>query len=624
MSVLKTVQVRSSQPPTLIGVEPGKSRISTETLARPEADYKTSVLESAKAVGGDDTLLTEGAHRALAAIRTGIQLGLYLESLYVKASNLDQLRAQGRPGHSQDEVTHKSSTASAILLFATAYYIAWDLSRYRSEDLGSIEVQDFDLKTISLTAPRATLAQFIFWMGKRLELEDARSSDLAFAKAVLLFAKRYTEDVALRAESLKYAEVFKSTSYKLTGSEFSLNGFNADFSAGELKIEFRRQELGEIVGNKDAKHFMRRQAFRLICYDVARKDNPWRKLGGIPKISMGHGKPGTGKSMLIAAFATLLSDLCEKAGIPFLFHPFPDTVVSTFQGGSAERATAWFQPINDPTKIVFAPIDDAENNLQDRSMQGVSAGVREVIGVFLRNTEGAYAIDRGNAQIHLYTNLPDQLDPAVRSRILERFAIDGATSEHDFIDQNHLWWRRYTAMDQHFINLRPPAGYTYLAAQQDLQNLGEFYKNYREAKESAVQEIVKKADNRAKRGTEDWFAALFVEAQKAYPFFTSRDVRNIQSAVSGRVMDFDLPDEWVEKPDVFFRQSFDRKEAMIMDCMKQNMKGLTFGDVWREEAVRYLDSFVRILDVGFERQVSERIQTMRVYETAEKRRSSAG
>jgi hypothetical protein len=53
----------------------------------------------------------------------------------------------------------------------------------------------------------------------------------------------------------------------------------------------------------------------------------------------------------------------------------------------------WMKPMQDPTKIIFAPIDDAENSLQERT------ALKEVIGVFLRYTEGAYAVNYGNSSV---------------------------------------------------------------------------------------------------------------------------------------------------------------------------------------------------------------------------------
>ena len=37
--------------------------------------------------------------------------------------------------------------------------------------------------------------------------------------------------------------------------------------------------------------------------------------------------------------------------------------------------------------------------------------------------------------------------------------------------------------------------------------------------------------------------------QKVFPFFSSRDVRNIQSAISLRLTDFDLENDWFDNPE---------------------------------------------------------------------------
>jgi hypothetical protein len=49
----------------------------------------------------------------------------------------------------------------------------------------------------------------------------------------------------------------------------------------------------------------------------------------------------------------------------------PDTIVSTFQAALAERMMKWMSVTRDPTRIIYAPIDDAENNLEERT-RGVS------------------------------------------------------------------------------------------------------------------------------------------------------------------------------------------------------------------------------------------------------------
>lgn len=582
----------------------------------PPSDETVSIVEIAQKVSGDPVLLAEGVSHTLGKLKKAIQIGIYLAQQYGRLSGLDGLIEKNKTsrleGVERGELTHKTTTASAIALFTASYYLSWSLLRYRPEELGALALQNPAVPQISLVAPRSALTGFVFWLGQRLQVSDASSSDLAFAKATLELAKLIAEDVVVRKDVFKYSEPFADVTYRLVGTDFSINGFSTDLSGGQQSVEFRRISFDEIVGNRDAKHAARRLAERLICYDPVAKDNPFRKLGGLSRIALGHGEPGTGKSMIIAATATILDEFCKAIGLPFLFHPLPDTVVSTFQGGSAERMVEWFRPLSDPSKIVYAPIDDAESNFRNRTHQGISAGVQEVIGVFLRNTEGAYAIDRGNTAIHLFTNLADQIDPAVLSRVLERFYIGGAQTREDFLDQDFIWWKTYRAMDEKFISLGDPPKYDYLAHQKAASSLGSFYKDYTEPKEAVVRELLLRADTHEKRGTQAWFSALYVETKKEYKLFTSRDVRNIQSAVSSRIIDFNLPKEWLEKPEQFFQKPFDEKTKLLIGLVKENMGTLKFGDVRFQEAIRYLDSMVRISDTGFERAVTEEMNRLKV------------
>jgi SpoVK/Ycf46/Vps4 family AAA+-type ATPase len=98
----------------------------------------------------------------------------------------------------------------------------------------------------------------------------------------------------------------------------------------------------------------------MLSYDFDAQKNPFQELGGFMPVFIGYGIPGTGKSMLIAAIAARLKEHCDHLEIPFLFHLMPDTLISTFQGVSAEKIVAWIKPMQDPIKIIFAPIVDAE------------------------------------------------------------------------------------------------------------------------------------------------------------------------------------------------------------------------------------------------------------------------
>jgi hypothetical protein len=323
--------------------------------------------------------------------------------------------------------------------------------------------------------------------------------------------------------------------------------------------------------------------------------------------------------MLIAAIATRLKEHSENLNIPFLFHPMPDTLISTFQGGSAEKMVEWMKPLQDPTRLIFAPIDDAENNLQERTTQGVSAGVKEVIGVFLRYTEGAYAVNYGNSSIGLFTNLPEMLDKAVISRVQGRFKIDGARNEKDFVDQDYLWWKKLEDTMPDFINMTNPSDYKYLDAQKVAKNLGEILDKIDKPTEDRVLDTFEKVSSKYKDNEHMFYAHLYTEIQKIFPFFSSRDVRNIQKAVSLRLTDFDLEDDWFNNPEVYFKKDYDTKFGMLQELMRANMKGLDFSDIRRQEVVRYLDNVATIADTDFKRKVDARINQLNIETEARER-----
>ena len=290
----------------------------------------------------------------------------------------------------------------------------------------------------------------------------------------------------------------------------------------------------------------------------------------------------------------------------------PDTLISTFQGGSAEKMVEWMKPMQDPTKLIFAPIDDAENNLQERTAQGVSAGVKEVIGVFLRYTEGAYAVNYGNSSIGLFTNLPEMLDKAVISRVQGRFKIDGARTENDFLDQDYIWWKKFQKTMPDFVNMSDPSSYNYLADQGFVKSMGDVLSSIEKPTEERVHEVYDRVEQQYKTNEHMFFASLYKEMQKTFPFFSSRDVRNIQSAISLRLTDFDLEQDWFENPEVYFKKDYETKFNMLQELMKANMKGLDFSEIRRQEVVRYLDNVATIADTDFKRKVDARINQMNI------------
>jgi hypothetical protein len=102
--------------------------------------------------------------------------------------------------------------------------------------------------------------------------------------------------------------------------------------------------------------------------------------------------------------------------------------------------------------------------------------------------------------------------------------------------------------------------------------------------------------------------------QQADERFTGRAVKNITDAVKVRAMDFELPDAWMENPDLFLFKPYDEKMAMIRGLMTP----ITV-DMVIQEINRYADSEFRYADKSDEAAIEGMVRDMRRAEEAKRR-----
>ena len=573
-----------------------------------------TILALKKRLLPDSIAIPVHLNQTLFAIQEGLTLGIWIKDAFYDASGLSSLneRKSALDNSGKREFESKLQTATAFQLFSTSYKILHDLKPFASDDLSVMKQKFAGIPEVSLLSPLKGIACSLFYFDKYLSHPEIIKSDKDVVDFTVVYFEALIDEIQLRKSSLEYTETILDRTYKLENSDFAISGWENVFAGTAKSVEFNKVQFEQIVGNKDAKHFARRLTERMLSYDFEAQKNPFQELGGFMPVFMGYGIPGTGKSMLIAAIGTRLKEHCDNLDIPFLFHPMPDTLISTFQGGSAEKMVEWMKPMQDPTKIIFAPIDDAENNLQERTAQGVSAGVKEVIGVFLRYTEGAYAVNYGNSSVGLFTNLPEMLDKAVISRVQGRFKIDGARTAHDFLDQDYIWWKKFEKTIPNFVNMQNPTEYEFLKDQGLAKSMGDILNTIEKPSEERVLEAYDRAAQKHKTNEHLFFATLYKEIQKIFPFFSSRDVRNIQSAISLRLTDFDLEQYWFDNPEVYFKKDYETKFNMLQELMKANMKGLDFSEIRRQEVVRYLDNVATIADTDFKRKVDARVNQLNI------------
>ena len=587
----------------------GSYVVSGQTQVR-----EVSLTKLVQTIDSEDELYTTTELHVLRAVRRGIQIGYHIEKDYRKRSGVYNIDSTVDLHDDQlKEFNEKTQTAAAIVQFVAMRYVLFELNNLISNNTFT-KTLSVSVDEVNASQPTRSLQCMMYYLGKNVE-QSMDGSDDKLVAIVYRYAEKLQQEILNRAGSLKYVEFFADVTYQLEESDFVISGFALVDLANATSVEFNRLKFSQIVGNRDAKHFMRMDVKRRVCYDFTEQKNPFLELGGVSPVVMGYGKPGTGKSMLIAAYATMLHDLCEHLDIPFFFHPLPDNIVDSFQGNSAKNMLNWMMPLQDPTRLTWAPIDDAENILENRLHQGVSEGVKAAIGVFLRYTEGAYAINRGNSIIGIFTNLPENIDPAVLSRIQSRFSIDGAESREDFLDQDQLWWSKLEKSEPGFVNMKDPDGYEYQSTQGELDSLAEISEDYNHPSEPKIREAFYSVTDDHDLNSHEFFARYFMAVMKLFPLFSSRDVRNIQSAVNMRIMDFDLPDEWFESPDAFVSKDYKTKMEMILELRKANMKGLSFAEIRLQETNRYLDNVARIADAEFKRAVEEGVKRQRIQQS---------
>ena len=87
--------------------------------------------------------------------------------------------------------------------------------------------------------------------------------------------------------------------------------------------------------------------------------------------------------------------------------------------------------------------------------------------------------------------------------------------------------------------------------------------------------------------------------------FTGRAVRNIADAVRARMMDFDLPVEWLETRGAFFAKPYERRVAMI-----EELRGEVTPEMLMQEINRYADSEARYGDAADRRELDERTRQL--------------
>lgn len=555
--------------------------------------------------GAGDGLVSPVQAAVLHALRRGVATALAMGGTFSESSGLVELKKANLEGRLAEGKKAEFSELLAAEALVVLHVFANGSAFLLAPHLGTVTVEVGTVDEV-LTDNAALALQGALW-----ELDQdiglLATDEPRLVATVAAFCEALMKRVAARAEAAPRVGGFGAGSWRVEADQLTLAGFAPARTTKGSALSMTFKKPTEVIGNHIAKYQAVRLAKMLMAYDFDRKLNPFAEFGGFIFTFMGDGKPGTGKTTLIQMMAGLLDGYCKVAGYPFRYQNFSIDQIDSYQGKSGQNAQAFVQNILDPAVIAFGTIDDIDQVAGKRGDKQSSAGQQEVTAVFMGAFAGANTVVRGNCTFGMFSNYPENVDDALRQRAGARFLVDGPISRDDYIDILALLLGKNHAI---------PLGEHELYASQEIKKaVATSFVSHGRPKEDGLIKVwdqvsvdIGTLDTIAKLGT--YLKAIQVVDAR----FTGRAVKNITDAVKVRAMDFELPDEWMEHPDLFLFKGYDEKLAMI-----RGMAQPITVEMVVQEINRYADSEFRYADKSDEVAIDGLVRDMGRMEEARRR-----
>ncbi|WP_373354588.1 ATP-binding protein [Pseudoroseicyclus sp. CXY001] len=555
--------------------------------------------------GEDDGLISPLKASLQSALRRALAIAMALGDAYAEATPLAELKRANLEGHLPEarraEFSELLAAEALVTLHAfgnaTAFLLA-DHATGAEVEVGEVEEILTDNAPLALHGALWELDQDIAAHG---------SDEPRLAATIAAFAEALMAKVATRAASAGRLESFTSRAFRVEADGLTLRGFSPASRGKGTTLAMTFKQPHEVVGNHIAKYQALRLSKMLMAYDFERRLNPFAELGGFIFTFMGDGAPGTGKTTLIQMMAGLIHGYCQVAGYPFRYQNLSTDNIDSYQGKSGQNARAFIDNIIDPSVIGFGTIDDIDMLAGKRGDRQSSAGQLEITSVLMDAFAGANTVVRGNCTFGMFSNYPENVDDALRQRAGGRFLVDGPQTREDYIDILALLMGK---------NHKIPVGHHELYAAQAIQKaVAASYESHGRPHEEGLERVFDRVtrdlgqlDTIAKLGT------YLKGIQEADARFTGRAIKNITDAIKVRAMDFELPDDWMEEPDLFLRQPYETKLAMIEELRRPITVEMVI-----QEINRYADSEFRYADKSDEEAVAKMVREMGLTEEARRR-----
>jgi energy-coupling factor transporter ATP-binding protein EcfA2 len=582
-------------------------RTTTPGLVTRSTARSEGVQLLARIEGSDegDGLTSPTQATVLHGLRRAIAIALAVAEQYadrtgladLKRSNLEGSLAAGKKAEFSELLTAEALVTMSVFANATAFLMASHAGE-ETVEIGEVEEVLTDNGTLALHGVLWELDQDI---GLFADTEPK------LVATVLAFAEALMAKAAARSTTAGRLEPFSSASWKVEADGLTIRGFTPARAAKSTTLTMTFKKPNEVVGNHIAKYQSMKLAKMVMAYDFERKLNPFAELGGFIFTFMGDGAPGTGKTTLIQMMAGLISEYCKVAGYPFRYQNLSTDNIDSYQGKSGQNAKAFINNVIDPSVIGFGTIDDIDQLAGKRGDRQSSAGQLEITAVLMESFAGANTVVRGNCTFGMFSNYPENVDDALRQRAGARFLVDGPQTRDDYIDILYLLMGK-----NHDI---PVGDHEVFSAQEIKKAVAASFEGHSKPHEPGLMNVFDRVNNQI--GALDTIAKLgtyLKGIQEADPRFTGRAIKNITDAVKVRAMDFELPDEWMETPELFLAKDYPSKMAMIEDMRKPITVEMVI-----QEINRYADSEFRYADKSDEVAIENMMRDFERSEEAKRR-----
>lgn len=574
----------------------------TRSTARAEGVH---LLATIAAADGDDPLTSPLQATVMHGLRRALAIALAVGEAFAEATGLAELRRANLAGSlgadRKTEFTELMGAEALAVSHVFANATAFLLGPHGSEV--SVEVGEVE----ELLTDNAQLALHGLLWELDQDIAALAGDDARLVAVVAAFAEQAMEKVAMRAQNAGRLGPFTGASWRVEADDFTIRGFEAAAKGKSTTLTMEFKQPHEVVGNHIAKYQALKLAKMIMAYDFDRRLNPFVELGGFIFTFMGDGKPGTGKTTLIRMMAGLMNGYCEVAGYPFRYMNLSTESIDSYQGKSAQNAKSFINTVLDPAVIGFGTVDDIDQLAGKRGDRQSSAGQLEITAVLMESFSGANTVVRGNCTFGMFSNYPENVDDALRQRAGARFLVDGPQTREDYIDILHLLMGK-----NHDI---PLGSHELYAAQEIKKAVAASFESHSRPHEDGllkvydrVEKDLGKLDTIAKLGT------YLKGIQEADERFTGRAIKNITDAVKVRAMDFELPDEWMEEPELFLFKPYEEKLGMIEELRQPITVEMVI-----QEINRYADSEFRYADKSDEVAIENMVREFGRTEEAKRR-----